>query len=508
MGTLALNYDSIYAAAKKSEKLAEHAGDYVTGLQNKIINKINDLKGPASTSAANAISSTNEKIKRLNTKKNTYTDYAKQLVDFVDEDKVGAKAVDQSVAKMFKKDSKQFQKDNNIKINPVTRAFTFLSCAFSNSSDWARSVSDSYADAKNWVEDTWDSIKDWYRYEGGKYVANIGKALLAIGIAVATIVITVATGGIGLVAICALIGAGIAIADGIVSITNNVTAFISERSGDPAWALKISKVDKASTALRNADTGSATLNNILEFTACGIDVIEAGCAVVTLVKGIADLGKKLPAIKNLIGDESKGLLKSLVDKSCRTNEKNTAVVTFKSLKNGLKTLFTDKGTRDAIFRKFKSDCKTHFNLSTLKDTIRYEWKFGIKGTLVDLAKSPEARKRYANMLKTQIGKNGAKAWKDTFGNLASHNTVKTAKSVKSILKLLKGEVSSFSGQAGSGKLDLISKLNISEKLKKTYLSMDSRADYFSGSFDNIKGVKDSISSIQGKIGNITNTVLN
>lgn len=78
-------------------------------------------------------------------------------------------------------------------------------------------------------------------------------------------------------------------------------------------------------------------NKALSFISGGIDLVEAGCTVITIVGSIAELGKKIPAIKNVIGDESKGLLKVILDKSVR-NTKGEAVITFKSLKNGLKTL--------------------------------------------------------------------------------------------------------------------------------------------------------------------------
>lgn len=487
MGSIALNYDSIYSAAKKAKKVASNAEDYVSNLQKKMINKIDELEGQSSAYASSAKGNTSDKITRLNTKKDAYTDYAKKLEEFVEDETTGVKAIDKRVAKMFKKDAEDFRDNNNLNINPVTQFFTFLACEFSNASDFARAISDGFTSVTNWLSDAWDSITDWYRYEGGKFWVNIGKAVLCIGLAIATIAVIVLTGGIGIVAICAIIGAGIAILDGLVTCGINVIALAKE-SNDPAWALKLSKNDKASTLLRKVDTGSGAFNNTLNFLAGGLDLIEAGCTVVTIVGSIADLGKKIPAIKNLIGDESKGLLKVLLDKSVRTKE-GKAVVTFKSLKNGLKTLITNPDARKQILNKFKSDRNVHWNFATLKDTLRYQWKFGIKQTIASFATSPEARSRYANMLKVQVGKNTSKLWKDTIGGLTSGQSIDKAKGIKNIIKITKTGADSFSKSASSGVFDIVSMDTIKSNIKKTYFSMDSTANTINEGIKNMKDIK-------------------
>lgn len=493
MGTIALNYDSIYSAAKNAKKVASNTESYVNGLQKKIIDKIDGLKGYSSTYANDAKSHTQAKITSLNKKKDTYNNYADKLEKFVDDDTTGAKAVDKRVAKMFKKDAETFRDNNNIKINPVTQFFTFLCCEFSSSSDFARKLSEMASDVKNWVSDRWDDIKDWYRYKGGEYIANIGKALLGIGLAVVTILITVATGGIGLVAICAIVGSAIAIVDGIVTIGSNIAALTKE-STDPAWAKKFSKTDKASTLLRKIDTGSATWNKILNFAATGLDLTEMVCTAVTIVSGIAELGKKLPAFKNLIGDESKGLLKVLTDKSV-LNNKRKPVITFKSLRNGLKTLFTNKSVRTQIATKFKLDMKAHFNLNTLKDTIRYEWKHNIKGTVSELVTSKDARARYAELFKGEFKNNVIKTWKDTVGKITSGDKVKYFEGVKNVVKLTNTGFTKFTQFASTGDVKLVSLDDVQGKMKDMYLSMDSLAKSLSDCSKSFQDIKKNIGSI-------------
>lgn len=500
MGSIALNYDSIYSAAKKAKKVASNAEDYVSSLQKKIIDKIDELEGPSSAYASSARGNTSDKIIRLNAKNVAYTDYATKLEEFVEDETTGAKAIDKRVEKMFKKDAEDFRDNNNLKINPVTQFFTFLACEFSNASDFARAISDGFTSVTNWLSDAWDSITDWYRYEGGKYWKNIGIAILGIGFAIATIFVVVLTGGIGIVAICTIVGAGIAIVDGLVTCGSNVVALTKE-SNDPAWALKLSKNDKASTLLRKLDTGSGTINNALNFLAGGFDLIEAGCTVVTIVGSLADLGKKIPAIKNFIGDESKGLLKVLLDKSVRT-KKGDAVITFKSLKNGLKTLITSPDVRKQICKKFRSDKRVHWNFTTLKDTLRYQWKFNIKQTITSFATSPEARSRYANMLKVQVGKNTSKLWKDTIGGLTSGQSIDKAKSIKNIFKLSKTGIDCFGKSATSGDYSKVSIDTIKSNVKNTYLSMDSTANTINECIKNIKDIKKNSGKVVDLMDNI------
>ncbi|WP_167955710.1 hypothetical protein [Anaerosporobacter faecicola] len=500
MGTIVLNYDHIYKAAKHAKNVAESADDYVSALQKKIINKIDDLKGSNTTYTSNTIGNVNDKITKLQKKSTIYTDYAAKLEKFVDDDTVGAKAIDKKVADLFKKDAEEFRSNNNMKINPVTQFFTYLSCGFSNSGDLARTISNGFSHAGNWVDNTWDSVKDWYRYEGGKYWTNIGKAIVCIGIAVAVIAVTVLTGGVGLVAICAIIGSSIAIIDGLVTCCENGKAIACE-SSDPAYALKLSKVTKFTTLLRKTDTGSKTGNTALSVLAGGIDIVEAGCAVVTIVSSVAELGKRLPAIKNLVGNESKGLLKVFLDKSAR-NVKGDAVVTFKSFRDGLKTLVTNPNVRCQIASKFKADVNFHFNPATIKDTIRYEWKFNIKQTATSLATSADARSRYAGLLKVEVGKNATKVWSDTVGKMSSANTIDNVKGMKNILKLTSTGLTNFSTSASSGDINIVSMSDITGRIKEIYKSMDSKANNFSEGMDNIKSIKESIGSISEHLGNI------
>lgn len=501
MTSIALNYDSIYSAAKKAKKVASNAEDYVSGLQKKIINKIDDLVGTDTTYTSNARSKTDEKIKRLNKKKTAYTEYSTKLEKFVDEENIGAKAVDKKVAKMFEKNGEAFRDNNNIKINPVTQFFTFLANEFSNASDFARAISDGFTSVKNWLSDKWDSIKEWCRYEGGKFWVNIGGALFDIAISViiivTTITVAIATGGIGIVAICAIVGSVISIANGLIACYSNVKALLGE-SSDPAWALKQSKIDKYSTFLRKFDTGSSAGNNILNLFASGLDIAEIGCSLVTIVSCVAKLGRKIPVIKNLIGDESKGLLKSLLDKSIR-DINNKPVVTFKSLRNGLKTFITDPKARSAILKKFTGDFTTHFNKTTIKDTFTYEWKIRIKQNITLLATSPESRKRYADIVKLDVQKNISKVWNNTIGNLKSGNSNKRAEGYNNLLKMMKVGLGDFSKAASSGDVNIISMDSITTNIKDTYISMDTSAKALSDAIKDINAIKGNTSKVMDNI---------
>lgn len=486
MSILELNYSSIYSASRQAKNLADKAENYAQSLEKKVLNRISDLEGGSSTNTSSASYFTAKKIEALNKKKSAYQDYSDRLRKFVDDDQTGAKHIDSLVAKNLKSEAKTFRNNNNLKINPVTQFFTWLATGLANSCDFARAIGDIFTDVRNWLSDALADIKEWYHYEGGKYVVNIGKAVLAIGIAVLTIVATVLSGGIGLVAICAIVGAVIAGIDGIVSLCHNA-ASLYHNSKDPAWALKLSKNDKASTWLRKQDTGSKFFNKALNFAAAGLDFTETVCMTVGLVNSVAELGKRLPAIKNLFGDESKGLGKAFLDKSVR-NKKGKPVVTLKSFRNGLKTLATDRAYRTSIRKKFVIDARHHFSLSTLKDTIRYQWKFGIKDTVKNLVSSKEERRRYLSIIKSGL-------FKDMRENLGSTDKVKKIKGVNNILKSTKSSLSSFGEYLAGKKGGILSKESIKDYIKNTYKYLDSTGNNALTYFEDLKSVVSKYKSI-------------
>ena len=223
MASIALNYDSIYSAAKNAKKVASTTEDYVSSLQKNIIHKINDLRGPSSTYVENARTNITDKITQLNSKKDAYTEYSIKLEKFVDDEITGAKAIDEKVANLFKKDSEEFRENNNIKINPVTNFFTFLVSEVTNASDFARKVSEIYTDAKNWISDRMDSIKDWYRYKGGKYIVEAIKEVLETVGFVAIMVVTIPAAPILAVATGILIG--FTILNGLSAGFNDIMAY-------------------------------------------------------------------------------------------------------------------------------------------------------------------------------------------------------------------------------------------------------------------------------------------
>jgi|GEM_PF-974456 len=485
MSSLALNYNSIYNASRNAKTLADSAENYAKGLEKNVVNRISSLEGGTSSNTSSASYFTTKKIEALNKKKTSYLDYSDKLKNFVDDDQVGAKYIDSQVAKNLKSESKTFRDNNNMKINPVTQLFTWLCTGLSNSCDFASKIGEIFTSASNWFSDSLKSIKEWYRYEGGKYFVNIGKALLAIGIGVLTIIATIATGGIGLIAICAIVGASIAILDGSISLISNGVSLYKNNS-DPAWALKISKYDKASTALRKIDFDSKLANTIAQSSASVLDITETVCTVVTLVKSITDLGKKLPALKNLIGDESKGLGKAFLSKTVRDNDRK-AVVTVKSFFNGLKTIATDASYRKSIGSKFIGDMKYHFSLNTIKDTLRYEWKFGIKQTFKNLTSKAD-RKRYLSILKDGL-------FEETVKNFKSGKTSKVTKEITKLLKTAKTGLSDFGDYSAGKSGGLLSKENMANYFKSTYRYLDSSGDQVLTNIEKLQSITSQYKSV-------------
>lgn len=350
MSTLKVTYRELSLGSKYIKKTASELENYASKMERGVSRKISNISGGQSCRTNDAFYETQLKIKELREKGEKFHNYAAKIDNFHNK----VKETDKNVAKQIKEATADFANRNGFKIGKVSDFFENLAVNSINSTSLGRWVKNVYNKVENKVNDWKTEIKHWYRTGGGKYVKDIALSILAIGVAVFTIggaVFTMVTAGVGILAILALIGAGISILNGVTNIDTSVAAYTTNKE-DPPWAHRYGKLDKVSDVLRKK--GHDELAAILDITE-GVTTIVAG------VTSIGQLGRKLTdslgnkgfvSIKQLFGNSNSKSVGKLGSKFM-TKVEDKWKITGKSFYNGLKSVFTDGNFRKSI----GSSCK-------------------------------------------------------------------------------------------------------------------------------------------------------
>jgi hypothetical protein len=348
MGILKIDYSDLEKAGKQAEKAADDLEDYAKALDKKVSTKISGISGGSTTYVSNALYFVNNKISALNSKADKLDQFAGSLDTLCEH----VKAADEKIDKQIDQDYKTVKKDQDIKVNCVTEFFSWLGTSVLNSTAFGRWINTIVNKIGDFAGDIWGEIRYWYNCEGGKYWVDIAVSVLAIIGAIAVICI----GGAGFIAICGIIGAYLTIANGLNNIGTSIYA-LTQFGDDPAWANRYGKMDKASQTLRNTINNKYTnaLADVLDFTEAFTDIV----GVVDLGKTVIKGNKHMTALKKLFGDKDKGLGSKFLRKVTAGKE-DVYIVTFEGFCDGMKSLTTNKGFRDSLWKNFKKDLRKDF----------------------------------------------------------------------------------------------------------------------------------------------------
>ncbi|WP_207717334.1 hypothetical protein [Anaerosporobacter faecicola] len=279
MASIALNYDSIYDAAKHAKKVASTAEDYVLKLQTKIINNIDSLSGVNTNYTTEAKMQVSKKMMHLYDKRDIYEEYGLKLEQFIENEEYGAKAVDQRVAELFQSEG-GFPKKKKKNKSVGSRVFTFLSNAVQTAGEFAYDVLLDITYAVNWVVgELPGKIDYWYEHQGGKYIIN---PLLKAG-AIILLFVSLPYAGVAILAVKALLLKKIV--DLPISIYNNMRAYEESQNGNKEIAEYYSSIDTCAKEI-----GANTNNKITIALTKGIDFTEFTLEMVLMVQGLFQLG--------------------------------------------------------------------------------------------------------------------------------------------------------------------------------------------------------------------------
>jgi len=336
MGVLAINYSALSDAIKNAENAAKKAENYAEELDKKVCKKISDLEGGTSDKVGNADYFVKMKIKALEEKKERLGNLAGKLNDFYNK----VTNTDKSIGDKFSELYYNFKKDNGIKVDVVTELFNYIGTKILNSTDFGKWLNNVYRNVSDFFNDIWGEIKYWYKCEGGKYVVDIVISVVAVALAVFTII----TAGAGFFAIVTIIGAIISIVNAINNICTSAAA-LHYNDEDPAWANRYGEMDKLTDTLRKRVN-----SRFADVAANALDAIEAFCDIVGLIKVGTDLSGNISKYKKIFKDGKASTLKKWFDFGKKTFKDQFAndfekigdfkelIKTSETMSNGLKAL--------------------------------------------------------------------------------------------------------------------------------------------------------------------------
>lgn len=285
MGKISINYNMLSNAASNLRSGASSCRRYSDNLRSRSQNKLSGIEGGLSGHVWDAYTNVSQKQRALNEKADRMDTLSWAITELRDY----AKDTDRAVARDIESRADTFQSANGMECGWIESAWNWLCNGVSsilNATELGQAIADAFRTAGDWLADKWRRLRQWYDYYGGKFWVGIGTAILAIAVAIVTIV----TAGTGILAIITVIGAVIAIANGVVKLVTNIMA-LSCYKEDPYRADKLHEINTLPNLIRvgaeNCDI--PIVADALNFIANTIDVVDTFCAIVGLVDSVTKI---------------------------------------------------------------------------------------------------------------------------------------------------------------------------------------------------------------------------
>lgn len=299
MSTAVFQYSEMSTAARRAKDTAKRLSDYSDGLRRRVCEKLDSYSGSRTSNIYRADRELESKRRHLEQRSEDLARYGENMEQLVS----SCKDTDQKVEQMVSDLTGEFKTRHGIGTNPVWESLCSAITWAKNETAVGRFLSGLWEKGTNALDEAWDNLKFWYKYDGGKYylTENI-KALLGIVggiIGVAAGIATLIAGGAPLAIAGAIAGvvAGIfAIGNGIVNMINNHRAG-AMAAENPGMAQRTDEIESGADWLRTTDNkwahGAATV----------LDMTETAATVISFVSGGYELVKKgysfLTSSKNL-----------------------------------------------------------------------------------------------------------------------------------------------------------------------------------------------------------------
>lgn len=289
MGIVKVNFSRLNEAIKNAGNVAEKLETYGEYVYDNNYNRLLGIDGGSSTYTSDAASKINSKKNDLtNNIATKFSTFETTLTDFRDK----VEEADTIVKNYISAEAKGFAKEHGISCGPIESAWRWLcdgASSILNNFALGQWINNSLRKVGDWFSNTWDDLRQWYAFDGGEFVVNIVFGVAAIAVAILTIV----SAGVGIVALCAIVGAAISIANAVVKIGTSTAALVNHDK-DPAWARRCAADQKLSATLDS----NFPDNKIVHAIGKIVDTVENVCAVIML----SDISTK--AYTKLTGKET------------------------------------------------------------------------------------------------------------------------------------------------------------------------------------------------------------
>lgn len=408
MGTLKIVYSQLDDVSSNARDVARKCDEYYDDLHSKCVKAFETLTESPLSEKNRRTDSANyyirQKRKKLEQKKESFIRFANDIDKF----KESTQEADARVAKSVNDSQKKFYEAHpNLSGDGWAAFFATISvdCPILGF------LIDTYDKIDDLDNNIRNKLRHWYEIEGGKEFIDtalaIGKVLVeALGLVIA--VCALFTGPIGIVAIAALVGAAIGLADSIVNLGYQLNA---NGQKDPAWANYYGGIDDSATALRKQTFDTKLGNQISNGVALGLDVTSTVCSMIDLADGAQKIYK------------SSGL--------------NKLFETAEDIDGEMIKKFD--------FAKMKSVLGSSDGRSSVKKTLKSNWKRIVFGhdtgtakqqwTRAFFSKDPELPKKYRN-----VGDYSSLSV-DAMKNITAFNRKNKATRISKIASVFKGTIS-------------------------------------------------------------------
>ncbi len=368
MSTVAISYHDINQTARKADQVAQKLDSYASGINSRIINKLNNYQGGYSSDISSAISIAKQKVEILEEQAERQRSFSNDLFALEDE----CKSVDRAVKSRISSLTTSFRDAYNIEIGALDKVYSTVVSAF-NSNVVTRWVKDKVlAPIDNWENELIGNIKHWYNYQGGKELfVGFFWAAVDIAIGIVTVVgaaIALAAGGSALAIAAAIAG----IVLGVIGIVNGLTNLVNEARAvvsadkNPLKAYRVRKEDSLQDSFRETDS------KLLHGMATAMDITVGVCAAITIVHSAGQITKK--GFKWLTGSKAKLKDIKYIDEVFTKQTWDTVLTRGKDTINNTRVAFKTKNFRyflepgEIVIKNFGKNLKNEYwNFGSVKD---------------------------------------------------------------------------------------------------------------------------------------------
>lgn len=294
MAKVTINYSKLEETASHARSLSKQLTSYSTDLNKRVRSALGSLSGADSRGyVASAMDNLRKKTTELDSRSGTFSSFACDVESLVSK----ARDADGRVAASIKSTASSYVGERSWFQSACDWVYNTIFVDWANSNPVTRFLTNCAKSTVDWMGGTIGKVYDWFKHGDGKYIWNIGAAVVGTIAAIAGVitaaaaivsagcVATMVLAVVGLVA--AVVGAVITVGNSAVKLYNNAKAL---QEDNPGVSRYLGDIGGISDAIGKYDMGSKEDNRGWETAGKVIDATKVGCDVVGVVTSFANLG--------------------------------------------------------------------------------------------------------------------------------------------------------------------------------------------------------------------------